>query len=179
MMTDKVKGNYTNGNPNVSSADELKNMLGSVVEKRVFLLKLAGELDAKMEVANVPTGTTICSSLAAKIPNSVVVKMGKAKVATALVNIWEMLAGVLKTNMLRRGDTHDLQRYIGFMVRVEVLTRRELEMDSKAAKDIKTINLSDEMMQRGKTITKVSSQKVVPEYIMPLLAANDVSHCGR
>ena len=51
LMTDKVKGNYTNGNPSVSSADELKNMLGTVVEKRVFLLKLAGELDAKMEVA--------------------------------------------------------------------------------------------------------------------------------
>ena len=66
-------------------------MLGTVVEKRVFLLKLAGELDAKMEVANVPTGTTICSLLAAKIPNSVVVKMGKAKVATALVDIWATL----------------------------------------------------------------------------------------
>jgi hypothetical protein len=80
VMTDKVRGNYSNGNPNVSLADELKYMLGTVVEKRVFLLKLAGELDAKMEVANVPTGTTICSLFAAKKPNSVVVKMGKAKV---------------------------------------------------------------------------------------------------
>ena len=101
VMTDKVRGNYSNGNPNVSSADELKYMLGTVVEKRVFLLKLAEELDRKMEVVDVPTGTTICSLLAAKIPISVFVKMAKAKVATALVDIWAILVGVLKTNMLR------------------------------------------------------------------------------
>lgn len=148
VMTDKVKGNYANGNPNVTSADELKNMLGTVVEKRAFFLKVAGVLDSKMEVADVPTGTTICSLLLSKIPNSFPVKLTKAKVAAALVDIWAILAGVLQTNMLRRGDTHDLQKYLGFMVRVEVLTKRELEMDSTVAKDIKTINLDDEMMQR-------------------------------
>jgi hypothetical protein len=55
-------------------------MLSTVVENWVFLLKLAGELDTKIEVADVPTGTTICSLLAEKIPKSVVIKMGKAKV---------------------------------------------------------------------------------------------------
>ena len=89
---------------------------------------MAVELDTKMEVADVPTDTTICSLLSAKLPNSVIVKMGKAKVAAALVDIWAILAGVLKTNMLRRSDTHDFQKYLGFMVCVEVLTRRELEM---------------------------------------------------
>ena len=148
VMTDKVKGNYANGNPNVTSADELKNMLGTVVEKRAFFLKVAGVLDTKMEVADVPTGTTICSLLLSKIPNSFPVKLTKTKVAAALVDIWAILAGVLPTNMLRRGDTHDLQKYFGFMVRVELLTKRELEMDSTVAKDIKTINLDDEMMQR-------------------------------
>ena len=68
VMTDKVEGNYTDGNPNVSSADELKNMLGTVVEKRVFLLKLAGELDAKMEVANNPLVPQFAACLQQKSP---------------------------------------------------------------------------------------------------------------
>ena len=49
-MLNKLKANASKGNPNALSHEVAKTMLQSMVAKRMQLVKLAGGLDATMEI---------------------------------------------------------------------------------------------------------------------------------
>ena len=59
VMKDKVKSNYSDGNPNLTSLDQLRDMLVTVVQNKALILEKAAVLDTTMDVANHPIGTTI------------------------------------------------------------------------------------------------------------------------
>ena len=96
VMKDKVKSNYSDGNPNSTSLDQLRDMLVTVVQNKTLILEKAAVLDTTMNVANHPDGTTISGLLTELIPNKVPVKIVKSYISAALVDTWSILSEVLK-----------------------------------------------------------------------------------
>jgi len=148
VMKDKVKGNYSGGNPDSTSHEQLRAMLVTVVQYKAILLAKAAVLDETMDVANQPVGTTISSVLAAQIPDNVPKKMIKSNVSFALVDTWSILSKVLGYCTFSRKETHDLQVYIQYMSRVERYAKRVLDEDKTALKNMKSVNLPPTMMDR-------------------------------
>ena len=148
VMKDKVKGNYSGGNPDSTSHEQLRDMLVTVVQYKAVLLAKAAVLDKTMDVANQPAGTTISSLLAAQIPDNVPKKMIKSNVSFALVDTWSILSKVLGYCTFSRKETHDLQVYIQYMSRVERYAKRVLDEDNTALKNMKSVSLNPTMMDR-------------------------------
>ena len=148
VMKDKVKGNYSGGNPDSTSHEQLRAKLVTVVQYKAILLAKAAVLDETMDVANQPVGTTISSVLAAQIPDNVPKKMIKSNVSFALVDTWSILSKVLGFCTFSRKETHDLQVYIQYMSRVERYAKLVLDEDNTALKNMKSVNLPSTMMDR-------------------------------
>ena len=148
VMKDKVKSNYSDGNPDSTSSDQLRDMLVTVVKNKALILEKAAVLDTTMDVANQPVGTTISGLLAALIPANVPKKIAKSNISAALVDTWSILSEVLTYCTFRRTEAHDLQIYIQYMSRVELVVKRMLDEDKSAPKNMKSINLSSTMMDR-------------------------------
>ena len=95
VMKDKVKSNYSDGNPDSTSLDQLRDMLVTVVKNKALILEKAAVLDTTMDVANYPVGTTISSLLTELIPDKVPVKIAKSYISATLVDTWSILSEVL------------------------------------------------------------------------------------
>ena len=148
VMKDKVKSHYSDGNPDTTSVDQLRDMLVTVVRNKALILVKAAVLDTTMDVVNHPVSTTISGLLAELIPNKVSVKIAKSNISAALVDTWSVLSEVLKYCTFRQREAHDLQTYIQYMSRVELVVKRVLDEDKSAPKNMKSITLSSTMMDR-------------------------------
>ncbi len=65
-----------------------------------------------------------------------------------MVDIRFIMSTMLKTEVLRRTEKHDLQSYLEFMIRIEASSRQELAEADLIDKNAKSYNLPTEEMER-------------------------------
>ena len=125
----------------------MKSSIGRVVERRVYLLELAGRLDASMEIPNAGE-ITIKDLLSKVIPIHIPVKITKIKVCQIMTDIWSVLQVVLANVSIRKDASHDLQRYLDLMMRIEATARRAINEADERNKNAKSIKLPGPVMER-------------------------------
>jgi hypothetical protein len=126
VMSDKLNKNRSKGNPNSLSTKTMKRAIQSVISKRDYLIKLAGQLDAKMEITD-PGGLTIKDMLTRAIPiNTPPVKTTKSKLCGLMVDVWAVLQPVTANVSIGHVEMHKLQQYIKLMSRIEMSASGEI-----------------------------------------------------
>jgi hypothetical protein len=148
VMQDRLNKNFSLGDPKSTSVETIKSSVGRVVERRVYLLELVGGLNASMEIPDAGE-ITIRDLLSKVIPIHIPIKITKIKVCWIMTDIWSVLHVVLANVSIRKDASHDLQRYLDLLMRIEATTRRaisEADERDKNAKSIKLLGLAMEMM---------------------------------
>jgi hypothetical protein len=79
IMQYRLNENFSQGDPNSTSVETMKSSVGRVIERRAYLLELAGGLKASMEIPNAGK-FTIRDLLSKVIPVYIPVKITKIKV---------------------------------------------------------------------------------------------------
>jgi hypothetical protein len=147
VMQDRLNKNFSQGDPNSISIETMKSSVGRVVERRAYLLELAGGLDASMEIPNAGE-ITIKDLLSKVIPIHIPVKITKIKVCQIMTDIWSVLQVVVANVSIRKDASHDLQRYLDLMMRVEATARRAISEADERDKNAKSIKLHCTTMER-------------------------------
>lgn len=147
VMQDRLNKNFSQGDPNSTSIETMKSSVGRVVERRVYLLELAGGLDASMEIPNAGE-ITIKDLLSKVIPIHIPVKITKIKVCQIMTDIWSVLQVVVANVSIRKDASHDLQRYLDLMMRIEATARRAISEADERDKNAKSIKLPGPVMER-------------------------------
>jgi hypothetical protein len=147
VMQDRLNKNFSQGDPNSISIETMKSSVGRVVERRAYLLELAGGLDASMEIPNAGE-ITIKDLLSKVIPIHIPVKITKIKVCQIMTDIWSVLQVVVANVSIRKDASHDLQRYLDLMMRVEATARRAISKADERDKNAKSIKLHCTTMER-------------------------------
>jgi hypothetical protein len=115
IMQDRLNKNFSQGDPNSTSIETMKSSVGRVVERRAYLIELAGGLDASIEIPNAGE-VTIKELLSKVIPIHIPVKITKIKVCQIMTDIWSVLQVIVTNVSIRKGASHDLQRYLDLMM---------------------------------------------------------------
>ena len=147
IMQVRLNKNFTQGDPNSTSIETMKSSVGRVVERKAYLLELAGGLDASMEIPNAGE-ITIKDLLSKVIPIHIPVKITKIKVCQIMTDIWLVLQVVVANVSIRKDASHDLQRYLDLMMRVEATARRAINKTDERDKNAKSIKLHCTAMER-------------------------------
>jgi hypothetical protein len=147
VMQDRLNKNFSQGDPNSTSIETMKSSVGRVVERRKYLLELAGGLDASMEIPNAGE-ITIQDLLSKVIPIKIPVKITKIKVCQIMTDIWSVLQVVVANMSIRKDASHDLQRYLDLMMRIEATARRAISEADERDKNAKSIKLPGPVMER-------------------------------
>ena len=160
-MQYRLNKNFSQGDPNSTSIETMKSSVGRVVERRVYLLKLAGGLDVSMKIPNAGE-ITIKDLLSKVIPMHIPVKITKIKVCQMMTDIWSVLQVVVANVSIRKDASHDLQHYLDLMMRIEATARRAIsEADECDAKSIKLLGPAMERMYLKGRGTKPHHQFLV------------------
>jgi hypothetical protein len=124
-MQDRLNENFSQGDPNSTSVETMKSSVGRVVERRAYLLQLMGGLNASMEIPNAGE-ITIRDLLSKVIPIHIPVKITKIKVCPIMNEIWSVLQVVVVNVSIckSKNASHDLQRYLDLMMRIEATAWR-------------------------------------------------------
>ena len=125
VMQDRLNKNFSQGDPNSTSIETMKSSVGRVIERRVYLLELAGGLDASMEIPNAGE-ITIKDLLSKVIPIHIPIKITKIKVCQIMTDIWPVLQVVVANVSICKDASHDLQCYLDLMMRIEAAARRAI-----------------------------------------------------
>jgi hypothetical protein len=125
IMQDRLNENFSQGDPNSTSVETMKSSVGRVVERRAYLLQLMGGLNASMEIPNAGE-ITIRDLLSKVIPIHIPVKITKIKVCPIMNEIWSVLQVVVVNVSIckSKNASHDLQRYLDLMMRIEATAWR-------------------------------------------------------
>ena len=87
IMQDKLNDNSSRGNVDSSSGETLRRIFNCIVKNRVYLLELAKELDATMEILGDDKEVMIHDLLADKIPIFFTPRTSKSKVCELMVGV--------------------------------------------------------------------------------------------
>jgi hypothetical protein len=107
VMQDRLNKNFSQGDPNSTSIETMKSSVGRVIERRVYLLELAGGLDASIEIPNAGE-ITIKDLLSKVIPIHIPIKITKIKVCQIMTDIWPVLQVVVANMSICKDASHDL-----------------------------------------------------------------------
>jgi len=147
IMQDRLNKNFSQGDPNSTSVETMKSSVGRVIERRVYLLELAGGLNSSMEIPDARE-ITIRDLLLKVIPIHIPAKIAKIKVCQMMTDIWSVLQVVVANVSIRKDASHDHQRYLGLMMRIEATARRAISEADERDKNTKSIKLLGPTMER-------------------------------
>jgi hypothetical protein len=162
VMQDRLNRNFSQGNPNSTSIETMKSSVGRVVERRKYLLELAGGIDASMEILNAGE-ITIQDLLSKVIPIHIPIKITKIKVCQIMTDIWSVLQFVVANVSIRKDASHDLQRYLDRMMRIEATARRAISEADERNKNAKSIKVPHKALSAWAFV--VSLQRVCVSFV--------------
>jgi hypothetical protein len=135
VMQDLLNTNASKHNVISSSHTTLKTILSSLVECWGALVKIANELDHRMEIVGDGEPITIATLLRQ------VLGLSKAAITKIFVKAWAVISGIVVNFTFGRKLTHQLKAYLSLMGRLELTTFHAISEANKVGINSKSIKL--------------------------------------
>jgi hypothetical protein len=169
-MQDRLASNASKNNVASSSLGTLKAMFADLVQCRGPLLKIAKELDHRMEIVGEGKPVLIADLLLKAIPFEVTKRTSsKSEIAATFVKSWSVLSGIVANSSLSRELTHQLEAYLSLMGRLESTAEHAITEADEVEKNGKSIRLTGSELHR--TMLKDRATKPIP-------AMSSCAKCG-
>jgi hypothetical protein len=170
VMQDRLASNASKNNVASSSLGTLKAMFADLVQCRGPLLKIAKELDHRMEIVGEGKPVLIADLLLKAIPFEVTKRTSsKSEIAATFVKSWSVLSGIVANSSLSRDLTHQLEAYLSLMGRLESTAEHAITEADEVEKNGKSFRLTGSELHR--TMLKDRATKPIP-------AMSSCAKCG-
>ena len=145
-------------------------MLADLVQCRGPLIKIATELDHRMEIVGDGKPVLIANLLRQALPFEITKRTSsKSGIAETFVKSWAILSGIVANKNLGHELTHQLESYLSLMGRLESTAEHVLTKADEVDKNGKSIKLTGSELHR--TMLKDRTSKPIP-------AMSSCAKCG-
>ena len=149
VMQDRLVSNASKNNIDSSSHGTLKIMFADLVKCRDPLIKMAKELDKRMEIVGDGDPALIAALLRQALPHEVTKRgSSKARIAETFVKSWAVISGIVANSNLGRELTHQLQAYLSLMGRLETTAGHAISEANEVDRNSKSIKLTGQDLHR-------------------------------
>jgi hypothetical protein len=170
VMQDRLVSNASKNNVDSSSHGTLKAMYSDLVKCRGHLVKIAKEVDLRMEIVGDGKPVLIADLLRRALPFEVTKRAtSKSGIAETFTKSWAILSGIVANSTLGRTLTHQLEAYLSLMGRLESTAEHAISEADEVGRNSKSVKLTGRELHRpmlGDTATK------------PIPAMSSCAKCG-